>query len=425
MKPRVLIFRADLLPLSETFIAGQARALCRYEPRFLGLRRPRPCLPLPTKPLCGEGIGAAQRFLYRHTGLAPSLMRAARREQAALIHAHFAPDAAEVLPLRRWLKLPLLVTLHGYDVMCDDETHRQDRRGRVYLERREQLWAEASLFLCVSDALRKQATARGFPERKLRVLPLGIDTRRLCFNPLLPAAPRILFVGRLVPKKGCHLLLEAMQRVQKQLPHARLLIAGDGPERGRLERTAAERTTGTEFLGLLTADQVREQMVQARCLAAPSITARNGDAEGLPTVLCEALALGVPVVSTVHSGVPELVDHEHSGLLTTEGDVAALAAHLVALCTDNVLAERLRCAGRRKIEAGYDLHRQTRLLEDVYDEVAGPLATRVGSGLLPATQVRNTREPQPEQAAPARWVTGVSGLINNDRRAGSAIERAE
>ena len=423
MKPRVLVFRADLLPLSETFIAGQARSLCRYEPRFFGLRRSRPSFPLPTKPLCGGGIGSTQRFLYRHTGLAPSLLHAVRREQATLLHAHFAPDAAEVLPLRRRLKLPLLVTLHGYDVMCDDETHRLDRRGRVYLERREQLWAEASVFLCVSEALRKRAIARGYPAGKLRVLPLGIDTRRLHFNPFLSAVPRILFVGRLVPKKGCHLLLEAMERVQKQLPHARLLIAGDGPERGRLERIAAECTTGTEFLGLQTADQVREQMMQARCLAAPSITAQNGDAEGLPTVLCEALALGVPVVSTVHSGVPELVDHGHSGLLTTEGDVEALAAYLVALCTDEVLAERLRGAGRRKIEASYDLHRQTQLLEDVYDEIAGIPATRVGPCLAPATQVRNTREPHPVQAVAATRLWELASLGTADRRAESSVDR--
>ena len=406
MKSRVLIFRADLLPMSETFIAAQARALRRYEPRFFGLRRSQPCLPLPTPPICGGSISSAERFLYRNIGIAPSLTRAGHREHAALLHAHFAPDGAEVLPLRRSLGLPLLVTLHGYDVMCDDGTHGRDRRGRVYLKRREQLWADASIFACVSEAVRKQAVIRGFPARKLRVLTLGVDTERLCFNPVLPEAPRILFVGRLVPKKGCHLLLQAMGRVQTKLPSARLQIVGDGPERERLERLAAELTIGTDFLGIQTADQVRERMIEARCVAAPSITAQNGDAEGLPTVLCEALALGVPVVSTVHSGVPELVEHGHSGLLSAEGDIEALAAHLLALCTDDALAERFRHAGRLQVEANYDLHRQTRLLEELYDEVAGTRAARAGPYAAGTSETATARESPLAHASVIRSTPG-------------------
>ncbi len=397
MKPRVLIFRADLLPMSETFIAAQARALRRYEPRFFGLRRSKPCLPLPAAPICGAGISAAERLLYRTTGVAPSLVQAGRREQAALLHAHFAINGAEVLPLRRSLGLPLLVTLHGYDVMCDDQAHRLTRRGRAYLDRREQLWEETALFLCVSEALRKQALARGFPAHKLCVLPLGVDTEQLSFKPVLPAAPSVLFVGRLVPKKGCHLLIQAMERVQAKLPDGRLLIVGDGPERERLERTAADRTTGTQFLGRLTAEEVREQMRGARCLTAPSITAENGDAEGLPTVLCEALALGLPVASTVHSGIPELVEHGRSGLLSAEGDVEALAAHILTVCTDDALAERLRHAGRRRIEASYDLHRQTRLLEDVYDEVAGLHPPAAGVPFAPRPTITSTCEAESQQ----------------------------
>ncbi len=371
MKPRVLIFRADLLPPSETFIAAQAAALRRYQAVFAGLRQCSPSLPLPVAHTFHPG-GRLGRLLCQKTGFAPGLVQALRQQSPCLLHAHFAVDAALALPLRRSLRLPMLVTLHGYDVMRTDAAHSRTRAGRFYLARREQLWREAALFLCVSDAIRLQAEARGFPAHKLRVLPIGIDLQMLTpsYGSSGEREPVILFVGRLVLKKGCRQLIEAMALVQRAIPAARLILAGDGPERPTLERAAAGLTTGTRFLGTQTAAQVHALMRAARCLAAPSMTAPDGDAEGLPTVLCEALALGLPVASTVHSGIPELIQHGEHGLLSQEGDVEALAQNLIQLCSDTSMAERLAHAGRLRVEQSFDLHRQTALLEDVYDEVA-------------------------------------------------------
>jgi len=374
MKPRVLVFRSDLLPLSETFIAAQTAALQRYQVVFAGLRRCNLSLPLPAAHTFHTG-GKLQRLLYQQTGFAPSLVQALREQSPCLLHAHFAVDAALALPLRRSLRLPMVVTLHGYDVMRTDAAHGSTRAGRLYLARREQLWREAKLFLCVSGAIRVQAEVRGFPAHKLHVLPIGIDLQTLVPSQGFsgerePVSPVILFVGRLVSKKGCRQLIEAMALVQKAIPAARLVIAGDGPERSMLERAAAGLTTGTRFLGTQTAAQVHALMRSAHCLAAPSITAPDGDAEGLPTVLCEALALRLPVASTVHSGIPELIRHGEHGLLSQEGDVDALAQNLVQLCSDASLAERFALAGRHRVEQFFDLHRQTALLENIYDEAA-------------------------------------------------------
>ena len=373
MTPRALIYRSDLLPLSETFIAAQAAALRRYQPVFIGLRRCQPSLPLPSQPVLPSRLVPGERLFFQQTGFAPGLLHAARAQGASLMHAHFALDAAEVLPLQRALGLPLLVTLHGYDIMCSDDAHRRTRRGRLYLSRRPRLWSQAALFLCVSNAIRERALVRGFPAHKLRVLPIGIDTQALAFAPELSREPLILFVGRLVEKKGCRVLLEAMARVQQTLPNARLLIAGDGPERSQLELLATAHTQGTRFLGVQTPEQVRAHMRSARCLAAPSITAANGDSEGLPTVLSEALALGLPVASTVHSGIPELIEHGRHGLLSAERDAETLARHLIELCTAHTLAdalaERLRAAGRARVEQSFDLARQTHQLEELYSQV--------------------------------------------------------
>ena len=370
MKPAVLVYRSELLPASETFILAQTGAMQRYRPVFAGSRLvPGGLVPAAaaviTPPL--RPVSAA-RLLYRHTGLAPGFASRIAAHRPQLAHAHFALDAAEALPLVRALRLPLVVTLHGYDVMCADQAHAQTRAGRLYLARRPQLFARADIFLCVSRAIRDRAQARGFPAHKLRVLPCGIDINAFTPGPAPAQTGVVLFVGRLVEKKGCHILLRAMQRVQEQAPQLRLVVAGDGPARSALEAQAAEMTVGTRFFGTQTADGVRALMREARCLVAPSLTAANGDAEGLPTVLAEALAAGLPVASTVHAGIPELIRQNREGLLAPEGDAETLAANLLALCLDDALAERLRMAGRARVEQHFDLHRQTAELEELYAE---------------------------------------------------------
>ena len=368
MKPRVLIYRSELLPPSETFIAAQALQLARYEPVFTGLRRHAKSLPLPAGQILCARSPFGLKQLSGRLPYAPGLREAARAHRAALIHAHFALDGAEALVLRRDLGVPLVVTLHGYDVMCEDEAHRKTRRGCFFLRHRSQLWSEAAFFVCVSHAIRDRALTLGFPAHKLRVIPIGVNTEALrALNPL-PVDPTVLFVGRLVPKKGCDVLIEAFSHVQSKLPGAQLLVAGDGPDRPRLERLASNGVLRSEFLGMQTGEQICRLMRTARCLAAPSLTAANGDAEGLPTVLCEALALGLPVASTRHSGIPELITHREHGLLSEEGDAQALAAHLLELLTDDALAARLRTAGRARVEECFDLRRQTSLLEALYDE---------------------------------------------------------
>jgi glycosyltransferase involved in cell wall biosynthesis/O-antigen/teichoic acid export membrane protein len=420
MKPRVLIFRSELLPRSETFIAEQARALRRYKPVFAGLRRVAQSQSLPPELVLPFGIGSLGRLVSRQTGLTTGLAARARVHQAALLHAHFAIDAAEAMPLQRALRLPLVVTLHGYDVMCSDATHRETRRGRLYLARREELWARASVFVCVSHAVRQRALSRGFPGEKLRVLPIGVDTGELEYVENGRAAPHILFVGRLVEKKGCRVLLQAMALVQQKLPRMRLLIAGDGPARASLERLALELTEGTRFLGVQSPGQVRALMRDARCLAAPSQTAQNGDAEGLPMVLCEALALGLPVASTRHSGIPELIRHREHGLLSAEGDPIELAQHLVELCRESEFASALSRGGRARVEQSFDLARQTLALEEIYDEVVeernvagrGVIASLAASGEEPADRVGVPAEAGPGVDAGGRLRTQAAWLLS-------------
>ncbi len=369
----VVIYRSELLAYSETFIVAQASAMRAYAPLFAGIRRvPRSlALPLPSWVVAeGDGVvDRARRYLFRRTGRSPALLASLRAHAPSLLHAHFAIDAAEALPLARRLAIPLVVTLHGYDVMASDQTHGASRRGRLYLARRSRLFREASLFLCVSEAICRRAIERGFPAEKLRVHAIGIDVTQFHPPPRLEPAPAILFVGRLVEKKGCAHLIRAMSEVRRVLPEARLVVLGDGPERVRLEAEARRWGSQAIFLGVQDGEQVRQWMASSRVLAVPSITARDGDAEGLPTVLYEALAMGLPVACFRTSGIPELVRDGVEGLLADEGDEAGLAANLLRICQDDGLAMRLGQAGRRRVEQAFELGAQTAALEAIYAEL--------------------------------------------------------
>ncbi len=229
--------------------------------------------------------------------------------------------------------MPLIVTLHGYDVTTSDQSP-SNSTGRAYLARRKELWERASLFICVSEHIRRQALQRGFPGQKLWVHRIGIDLRAC--EPMVPRdrRPTVLFVGRLVEKKGCIHLIRAMAQVSATLPTAQLVVIGDGPLRSALEGEARKRLPGTIFLGTQPAAVVRRWMQRAWILAVPSVVAKNGDTEGLPTVLCEAQALGLPIVAFRGPGVAEAVVDGETALLVHPLDEQGLASAIVRLCLD-------------------------------------------------------------------------------------------
>jgi colanic acid/amylovoran biosynthesis glycosyltransferase len=374
-KPTVLIFKETLLPLSETFIAAQVCQLTRFAPRYVGLGRVSPSLPTPGDSiLLTEDISGGSDFrqkLYRRIGIAPGFHRRANRVGARLIHAHFASGGRSALPLTRNLQIPLLVTLHGSDV-----TTRVNFRQR-YAE----LWERASLFICVSNFIRKKALEAGFPEEKLRKLFIGVD--RDIFRPVETKrdANLIVFVGRLVEKKGCAYLLQAMGHVQSQQPNARTVVIGDGPLRSSLEALAKELKVACDFLGSQPPSTVREWMSRARIFCAPSVTAANGDSEGLGMVFAEAQAIGTPVVTFNHGGIPEVVLHEETGLVAEERDVKGLASHVARLLEDDILWSRLSNNGITLIGERFDIGRQTSKLEELFLQVCGS-TQRVGSEKL-------------------------------------------
>lgn len=378
-KPVVAIFRSPLFNPSETFVQTHAMSLRRFQPLLLGMEDKgnvpaslRERLIAPDSPL--------DRLVFRLLRPPRRLVDRIRARSPALLHAHFGPDGLTALPLARLLGIPLVTTLHGYEVSRSD--FRLATSGRLswirYALRQRQLMAGGDLFVAVSEALRRRAVDRGYPPERTIVHHNGVDLRRFEAPGARPQAGLILHVCRLVEKKGTSLLIQAFGQVRAARPDARLMIIGDGPLRPSLEKQAARTglSDSVKFLGHRSQQEVAAWMVRAWLLAAPSITARDGDAEGLPTVVVEAAAASLPVVATDHSGTPEAVIDGQSGYIVPEGDAAALARGMLDLLGAPRLREAMAAASRALAVERFDAVRQTGLLEDHYDRLCTGAAAR-------------------------------------------------
>jgi len=362
-----LIFRGQLLAPSETFVVEQAQALRRYNPILVGLRRANPRLrhSLPEVLLRGgSGIAdkiAARAFLY--APVAASYFRRLRTAEPSIVHAHFATDGVQALSIADALDLPLIVSLHGYDVTPSDGQLSKSFSGRYYLSRRQRLFARASAFVCVSKSIREAALLAGFPEEKLHVHYTGVDCER--FKPVaVERDPNlILFVGRLVETKGCEYVLRAMALVQREDPKAHLEVIGDGPLRPALEAIAKQSSLRVSFLGVQDTHEVQHRMSRARVLCNPSVTA-----EGFGMVFAEAQAVGTPVVSCMHSAIPEAVCHGETGLLCPERMPAPLAEALLRFLKDDNFWKQTSARSVTWVQEHFDIAKQTARLEQLYDE---------------------------------------------------------
>jgi colanic acid/amylovoran biosynthesis glycosyltransferase len=181
---------------------------------------------------------------------------------------------------------------------------------------------------------------------------------------------RLLFVGRLAGVKGLPMLFDAVARVKAAYPEVKLTLAGDGPDRARLEEQATRLgiAPNVEFLGYRSQAQVRDLLQQADVFVMGSF------AEGVPVVLMEAMAAGVPVVATQIAGIPELVETGVNGLLVPPGDVESLAAAIGRLVEDAPLRAALGANGRAKVETEFNIHREAPRLGAV---LTGALAGQV------------------------------------------------
>jgi colanic acid/amylovoran biosynthesis glycosyltransferase len=373
-KPKVVVFADHLLYPSETFIRAQALAYSEFEPVFAGSRRV-PGLDLPNDGTHvisqGDIVGRLHEGAFKLFGFAPRLTRRLGALKPVLLHAHYGANGLRALPLARSLGIPMIVTFHGSDATVTDLRHERTRFGhRRYLARKKELQKGGTLFLAVSHFIRRKLLEQGFPEEKVEVHYTGVDTKM--FQPASSERdPVILFVGRLVERKGPEFLIRAAAEVQKELPQVELVVVGDGPLRAALEQQAKKSLRRYRFLGMRSHQEVGEWMNRASLFCAPSVKMPSGEEEAFGMVYAEAMAMQKPVVAFDSGGVSEVVSHGHTGFLAPESDWRALAQYLSLLVRDAGLRTRFGIAGRERVIRRFDLEQRTKALEAIYTRVSG------------------------------------------------------
>ena len=365
MKLARLAYVVNVFPkLSETFIANELAELRRrgIEVRVLSLRQP-------TDPLRHEMI--AQTGLESVTCRDPARFPVLLHEfKPQLLHAHFATEPAAAA--RDWaarLGVPFTFTAHGYDIR---------RKAPPDFAART---AAAGLVVTVSEANRQYIIDKfEVPSEKLRVIPSGVDTqwfqpvaadvRKRKENPPPQGGdsnelPLIVCVARHVKVKNLGLLLQACALLRDRGARFRCVSVGDGVCRGELEmlRTELGLEKVFEFVGAQTQGQVLSWWRRA------DLAVLTSESEGMPVCLMEAAACAVPAVATAVGGVPELVVHGETGLLTRADDAHAFAQALQELIEDPKRAVAMGRAARDRIVAKFSLVRQVDQLMAVWLEV--------------------------------------------------------
>lgn len=276
------------------------------------------------------------------------------------LHVHFANAAATVgLIVSHTFPIDLSLSVHGPDEFDDVPGFKL----------REKI-SGSSFIRCIGDFSRSQLMKLSDPEewKKFEIARLGVDPRLFVPRPFrrAPETFEILCVGRLVPAKGQHLLLEAIGRLVKSVPNIRVRLLGDGPDRASLERAIAAAGLGQVVftLGNVSQDRIREYYSAADVFVLASF------AEGIPVALMEAMAMEIPCVSTFVAGIPELIRNDVDGLLVVPSDDQALASALKRLLEDPQLRYRLGVAGRQRVIDKFNLDSNVKTLARVfYDRI--------------------------------------------------------
>lgn len=281
-----------------------------------------------------------------------------------LVHLFFGDSAIHLLPFLRRSRCPVLVSFHGSDVagaFASDD----------FRMAREQLFAIVALVACRSEDLSHRVASLGCPRHKLRVMRAVLPEFPKAVPRMAPAAGawRILQAGRMVPKKGMATALAAFARFLAVYPNARLTIAGEGPLRTALEAEARKLDIAgaVRFPGFFTQEELAREFVSSHFYLHPSETV-SGDREGVPNSLLEAMASGLPVVSTRHGGIQEVIQHGSTGLLCPEGDAEALAKALLSLADSAADYSRISLAGMSFVRQEFSTSRQVESIESLYRE---------------------------------------------------------
>jgi colanic acid/amylovoran biosynthesis glycosyltransferase len=293
-----------------------------------------------------------QLFYFIEAG---TLAHTLQQRQIQHLHNHLADSSCTVAMLAATLSgIRFSFTIHGPAIFFEPYRWRLDLKVK-----------QALFVSCISYYCRSQLMLLSSPEQwsKLHIVHCGVDPQR--FTPVVhqPNCKRLLYTGRLSAAKGLPILFEALGQVVSQHPDLVLTLVGDGPDRKTLETLAADLQLSPylKFVGYQSQDAVCQYLHNSDIFVLPSFS------EGLPVALMEALAAGVPVVTTAIAGISELVENGINGYLVPPGTVEPLKKRLIQLLEDADLRQRMGQAGRMTVEQEFNLAHEVPWLKHIME----------------------------------------------------------
>lgn len=296
-----------------------------------------------------------------------ALLAVLSETRARLLHIYFGQIAVHLLPLIRTWKNPTIVSFHGADVMVD-------MNKPAYREATVQMLEAVKLVLVRSESLHSALIGLACDSEKIEVQRTGIPLEQFPFRErILPSRSRgshwqLVQAGRLIEKKGLSVTLRAFAVFLKKYPNAKLTIAGEGPLLNELQQLARELNIAehVSFTGFISQEELRGIYYRSHIFLHPSQTGHDGNQEGIPNSMLEAMATGLPVFATEHGGIPEAVENGVSGVLVPERDHKALGQALLDAAEDPGFLSRIARAGADVVGDNFDLEKQARRLEEIY-----------------------------------------------------------
>jgi colanic acid/amylovoran biosynthesis glycosyltransferase len=285
-----------------------------------------------------------------------------------IVHCHFGPMGRIAIILKSIgaIRTKIVTTFYGADI----SSYIQRNGTRIY----DNLFAQGNLFLCVSEQMKRILLKLGCEEHKIIIHRLGVPINELNSFTIKPKANhnfKLITVARLAEKKGLQYGIQSVAQLLRKYPTIEYKIAGDGPLKSNLQNLIGDlkASNNIKLLGWKTKEQIIELLQDSDILLAPSVTSQSGDCEGIPVAILEALERGLPVLSTLHSGIPEAVQNGESGFLVPEGDIDALTQKLEYLIEHPELWAEMGRKGRSYIKEHYDIIKLTDRLIGIYQSL--------------------------------------------------------
>lgn len=306
------------------------------------------------------------------------LLGAIRRDRPDIVHAHYGPSGYDFLLFKQFCKIPLVTTFYGSDV------NRLPTINPRWKVRYQKLFKEGDLFLTEGNFMKQCLVKLGCDEKKVVVQHLGVDLKKIRFEPRRLKAGeevKILIAGSFREKKGIPYAIEAVGIFKQRQPGKKIKVTviGDsgGHPREKMEKKRILETVkkfgleqDVKFLGYQPHQVFIDELYKNHIFLSPSVTSSDGDTEGgAPVSIIEASASGMPILSTLHCDIPEVVIHNETGFLVKERDPDALEDKINFLVENSQLFESIALKARSHINQNYDLSKQSQKLEAIYDRL--------------------------------------------------------